>query len=146
MTEEMDSWMSYFERTYIGSTGRFGRRLRPRIPLEQWSMYNQVKNGVPVTNNAVEAHNGAWNRSTPPNPSLWTVITGFQREEGLAYHKVQEERRLIRHDVQEDPQEGSSRKIHSKDKVARYKLLVENYEQFLDKRNYLGEISRLSEM
>ena len=34
-----------------------------------------------------EAWNAAWNRSQPSNPSLWTTIDGFRREDGLVRQK-----------------------------------------------------------
>ena len=43
---------------------------------------------VSCTNNGAEEFNGAWNKFTPTNASLWCICDGFLREEGLVHKKV----------------------------------------------------------
>ena len=64
-------------------------------------MFSNVLEKIPTTNNMVEAWNGAWIKSTPSNASLWTIISGFQREEGLVRQTVHDDQ-LLRVDVEED--------------------------------------------
>ena len=90
-----------------------------------------------------QAWNGAWNKSTQINASVWSVIDGFQREEGLVRLKVFDESRRERVDVEEDPLEGTSRRIHSKDKKAVLKNLCATYPTRDLKREYLVDIANL---
>ena len=46
--------------------------------------YQDVIDEVPASNNRVKARNGAWNKSQQSSASLWTVIDGFKKEDGLA--------------------------------------------------------------
>ena len=98
-------------------------------------------NKIPTTNNSVEAWNGAGNKSTPTNASLWSIISGFQRVEGLVRQKVLDDQ-LLRVDMEEDPLEGNSRRIHSKDKVARVRYSM-GYEERENKRDYLIDVANI---
>ena len=71
------------------------------------------------------------------------MIDGFQREEGLVRLKVFDESRRERVDVEEDPLEGTSRRIHSKDKKAVLKNLCATYPTRDLKREYLVDIANL---
>lgn len=142
LTAEMDDYIDYFIDTYLGKVGRNGRRGKPRIKHELWNVFSNVLEKIPTTNNMVEAWNGAWNKSTPTNASLWTIISGFQREEGLVRQKVHDDQ-LLRVDVEEDSLAGNSRRIHSKDKVARVRNICMEYGEREDKREYLIDVANI---
>ena len=87
ITEEMDAYIDYFHDTFIGKNLRNGRRGRPLFAYALWNKYQDFIDEVPATNNRVEAWNSAWNKSQQSSASLWTVIDGFKREDGLARQK-----------------------------------------------------------
>ena len=43
--------------------------------------WNEIQS---TTNNSNEAYNNQWNQTTEKNPSMWTIINNFIREESLA--------------------------------------------------------------
>ena len=70
-------------------------------------------------------------------------MAGFQREEGLVRLKVFDESRQERVDIEDNPLEGTSRRIHSKDKKAVLKNLCGTYPTRDLKRDYLIDIANL---
>ena len=139
LTETMDDFLDCFISTYLGKVGRSGRRGNPRIKLDVWSKYEAVLKDIPCTNNAVEAFNGAWNRSTPSNPSLWTVLDGFIREEGLMRQKLHDAR------IQVGSNTGNSREIYSRDKQLRLQNVVKQYNT-MELYSYLEEVGTIINM
>ena len=85
--DEMDHFIDYFVETYLGKVGRSGRRGNPRVNIPTWNKFASVLKKVPCTNNGAEAFNGAWNKCTPTNASLWCICDGFLREGGLVHQK-----------------------------------------------------------
>ena len=136
IAEEMDNFIDYFVETYLGKIGRSGRRGNPRIKIPTWNKFASVLEKVPCTNNGAEAFNGAWNKCTPTNASLWCICDGFLREEGLVHQKVHD----ARVNVVDPLAPGSSRKQHSKNKEMLIFNLVSRYAQITDKQNYLQEV------
>ena len=65
LTPEIEDYVDYFTKTFIGKIGCNGLRAAPRIPTKFWVQYDSVLNQVPSTNNAAEAWNHAWNISRP---------------------------------------------------------------------------------
>ena len=59
ITEEMDDYLDYFNDTFIGKVLRNGRRGNPRFQYTLWNKHQDILDGVPITNNKVEAWNGA---------------------------------------------------------------------------------------
>ena len=53
-----------------------------------WKIYDCIKNGLPSTDNSVEAYNANWNMSCTRKPNLWQTITGFQREDAMSAQKA----------------------------------------------------------
>ena len=141
VTEEMDAHLDYFHDTYIGKIMRNGRRARPRFAHDLWSQYSNVINGIPSTNNKVEAWNAAFNRSQPSTAVLWTTIDGFKREDGLAHQKwVQDSQDAADPDV---IMQGNSRRIAVKLRNERLKTLCLQFDEILDKELYLQQVSSL---
>ena len=135
LTESMDDFIDYFIATYVGKVGRNRRRGNPKIKLDMWTKFNVVKEQMPCTNNAVEAFNRAWNRSTPSNASLWTILDGFLREEMLMKNKLHEA-------WQQDSPEShsiSSRQLQVKQKEEKIFRLVAQYTN-MNLDTYLKEI------
>ena len=58
------------------------------MKIPTWNKFASVLEKVPCTNNGAEEFNGAWNKCTPTNASLWCIFDGFLREEGLVHQKV----------------------------------------------------------
>ena len=59
-------------------------RKSPLFTHTLWSKWSDVSNGNPTTNNSNEAFNKQFSLSTETNPSLWTVLSAFNREDSLA--------------------------------------------------------------
>ena len=67
---------------------------------------------IPCANNGAVAFNGAWNKCTPTNASLWCICDGFLREEGLVHQKHHD----ARVNVVDPLAPGFARKQYSKNK------------------------------
>ena len=52
---ELISLIDYFEDTWIGRLDRRDQRRNPLFPIRLWSIYDRVVQGLPTTNNSVEA-------------------------------------------------------------------------------------------
>jgi len=142
ISEEMDNFIDYFVETYLGKVGRSGRRGNPRIKIPTWNKFASVLEKVPCTNNGAEAFNGAWNKCTPTNASLWCICDGFLREEGLVHQKVHD----ARVNVVDPLAPGSARKQYSKNKEMLIFNLVSQYAQIPDKQNYLQEVGGIMKL
>ena len=97
---------------------------------------------VPCTNNGAEAFNGAWNKCTPKNASLWCIFDCFLREEGLVHQKVHD----ARVNVVDPLAPGFARKQYSKNKEMFIFNLVSQYAQIADKQNYLQEVGGIMKL
>ena len=58
---EVDEFLDYFERTYIGKPGARGRK-NPMFPISMWNIVERTLSDQASTNNAVESWNARWNR------------------------------------------------------------------------------------
>lgn len=68
------NFMSYVEKTWIGTKVGDGKRGWPRFPHSKWSQYSNVLEEIATTNNSVEAWNSAYNRLiTSKDPSFWQI-------------------------------------------------------------------------
>lgn len=73
----------FFEDTYIGRPQRRQRR-QPMFPRPLWNMHERTVQGLPRTNNAVEAWHRAFQGSmTCQHPTLWRFIETLRREQSL---------------------------------------------------------------
>lgn len=138
ITPTMDEFIDYFLATYVGKVGRNRRRGNPKIPFSMWTKFQVVVDQVPCTNNSVEAWNGAWNRSTPPNASVWTILDGFVREEGFMNVKLHEARQL----GSPGSQSNNSRRLMTKQKEERLRNIVSQYNS-MDSYTYLKEVGAI---
>jgi len=57
LDENMDEFVNYLVKTYLGNVLRNGRQGRPKIPLEMWNNVENVMSDVAITNNSIEASN-----------------------------------------------------------------------------------------
>jgi hypothetical protein len=81
----VDDLVNYYERTYIGAVfGRQRTRRQPLFPVDTWNKYQDVLDGVDITNNRVEGFNSGWTASLSRQPSLYTVLEGFLQKEAWA--------------------------------------------------------------
>ena len=53
-------------------------------------LYTDILEGFKFTSNSVEAWNNAWNSSLEKNASVWTVVQGFRREDGIVKGKLRD--------------------------------------------------------
>ena len=105
--------------------------------MSVWNQYNSVIQALPT---ASEAFNGAWNRATGQNASVWSVIAGFKREEGLSKNKWKEDISLVDTNQEDSAQQGSSRRCKMKDRVNRLRNCCRQYHSFENKQEYLDMI------
>ena len=77
---EMSSFFTYFEATYIGKKARNGRVKRPLFPIDMWSMFYVLKKHTSTTNNSLEAFNGNFNECQPGHQTIYSALEGFKRE------------------------------------------------------------------
>ena len=81
-------------------------------------------NNQDTTSNKAEAWNGAYAVRSDANPSLWSTLDAFKREESLAVRKFREDTVSVRSQAPE-PYEGTSRQIKQRERTARIKNTVE---------------------
>lgn len=82
--ETMDELFDYFEDTYIGRYDRRRQRRRPRYPIASWNAFTRLQDGVPRTNNQVEAWHTAFQGSVEhAHPTFFRLLDAIKREERL---------------------------------------------------------------
>ena len=82
-TDELQPICNYFEDVYIGRHARRSRR-QPCFPPSMWNMYDRLSEGLPRTNNSVEAWHLAFQNSPQcVHPSIWKLITTLSKENQL---------------------------------------------------------------
>ena len=75
--------MDYFEDTYIGRLQR-NRRCVPSFPPHMWNVFQRTLDGLPRTNNMLEAWHGVMQRSLQAkHPTILKFIQLLQKEQGL---------------------------------------------------------------
>ena len=93
--EKIDPIMSFFEDSYVGSlqTRKRGRkrvqRKAPHFPQEFWNVHLRITEGLPRSNNHMEAWNkGFKSQIMCENPNIWKLLEALQREESLHHQKL----------------------------------------------------------
>ena len=125
MSDEAYAWLSYFLDTYVGRKNpRTGKRKTPKFSHKSWNKYAEIMNNQDTTSNKAEAWNGAYAVRSDANPSLWSTLDAFKREESLAVRKFREDTVSVRSQAPE-PYEGTSRQIKQRERTARIKNTVE---------------------
>ena len=75
--------MDYIEDTYIGRQQR-NRRRNPFFPPHMWNVLERTLDGLPRTNNMLEAWHGVMQRSLQAkHPIILKFIQLLQKEHGL---------------------------------------------------------------
>ena len=100
--------------------------------------------GTLLESKKVEAWNCAWNKSQQSSASLWTVIDGFKREDGMARQKWMDDNKALAD--ANDPWQGSHRRISVKLKYKRLKEVCLQYATYQNKRLYMDEIVSIMEL
>ena len=150
LTPEIEDYVDYFTRTYIGKIGLNGLRAAPRIATKFWVQYDSVLNQVPSTNNAAEAWNHAWNLSCPPTSSLWRVIDGFKRKDQLAFNKWRQDIEFHEDEQENEENEMGTTANRRKGKEILMRLSVSSinaclqYHSIQDKKMYLMMIRSIA--
>ena len=89
--DEINKFIHYLEKTWIGRVlGRSNARQSPMFKYEMWNIHVDILDGSKFTSNSVEAWNNAWNSSLEKNASVWTVVQGFRREDGIVKGKLRD--------------------------------------------------------
>jgi hypothetical protein len=150
LEDEAVDWFTYFSRTFIGRRQRVehkfnrsgGIRKQPLFAHDIWNKFSEFSEGPTTTNNQAEAFNGAWQTRSDKNPSFWSTLRAFQREEALAGQRWREGVVNIRINHEEGPVEGTSRKILQRDRLAKIQNVLAQ-EGLIPKKAYLNVVSSL---
>lgn len=71
----------YWEDNYVGRRRR-GRRGNPRFPINLWNMRDRLNDGLPRTNNSVEAWHHAFQKTVDcHHPSVYKLVDHFRKEQ-----------------------------------------------------------------
>lgn len=142
-------WFNYFSRTFVGRKQRVthkivksGSRKSPIFAHSVWNKYTQFLEGRPTTTNKAEAFNGAWKLRGEANPSFWSTLDAFKREEALVAQKWREQTMRVRSDQPESPTEGTSRQIAQRNKLAQIQNLLRQ-EGTVPAKQYLSMVANL---
>lgn len=74
--------LEYFEDTWIGRIGRDRRRRNPLFSLSLWSVHDRVVQGLPRTNNSVEAWHRAFQGTVGyVHPTVYKLVESIQLEQ-----------------------------------------------------------------
>ena len=85
-SDEIDQFLSYVKRTWIGRADR-----QPTYAHKTWNKHSEVVADKCLTNNVVESFNSSWTDSLMRRPSLYEVLGGFQRKEAVSELELREE-------------------------------------------------------
>ena len=136
--EEMQSYFSYIETTYIGKFNRHGRRSRPLFTPDIWSKFEAAKAGRQRTSNSCENWHSCI-QSQVDTKSIWKFIEFIRKEDNLMDARHDRDLAGIRRNSQPGPLEGGSRKILVREKVERLKNMTESWGT-MPIRKYLEQI------
>ena len=87
----MQQFVLYFESTWIGSKNTRNPampRRKPKFEHKLWNKYDAVIDDDEATNNRSENWNSVSKLGMNMNPSIWTVLELFGKEEALARAKI----------------------------------------------------------
>uniref|UniRef100_A0A914WZ02 MULE transposase domain-containing protein n=1 Tax=Plectus sambesii TaxID=2011161 RepID=A0A914WZ02_9BILA len=80
LNQQLRPLFKYFDEYYIGKRQLAGTRNLPRFPREVWSMFERTRDGLPRTNNSMEALHKSLNAHfAVDHPNTWQVINKMQR-------------------------------------------------------------------
>ena len=117
-------YIDYYERTYVGRrAGRTGARRSPFFKPDLWSIYPDLLEDKPTTNNALEAFNSQWNASRLLSDNFWSVVTRFRQEDALAHGRYLKELAEVQNPLL-SPDEGTKRKINWRNKILQLRNLA----------------------
>lgn len=125
--ENVDEFLSYFEKTWIGALNwRTGARRAPMFPHSMWNKFQTVMSDDIMTSNAAEGYNRALSLSFPKNASIWTVIQQLRSEENNNFRKMKDVALGLQNNCSVAP--GNSRNIQKLQKRSDLKKIVSNFE------------------
>ena len=142
LSDESIDFLCYFEETYIGVEDRRGKRRPSKIKAEHWSQFEAITDGLPGTNNVSESLFSQWNKEVSMNPTLWPILSLMKSEDGMTRTKYWENLSTSIQDIA-GPSEGRKRSIAQREKIARIRNVVLQYDDIKDKAEYLKMISAL---
>ena len=107
LEEEACTWFEYFSKTFVGKKQRMphkiiksGSRKSPLFAHSVWNKFTQFLEGRPTT---TQAFNRAWKLRAEGNPSFWSTLDAFKREEALAAQMWHEQTMRVRANQPESP-------------------------------------------
>ena len=118
-------YIDYFERTYVGRhNGRMGLRRAPLFKPGVWSIYQELVDDQPTTNNNLEAFNSQWNAARLPSDNFWTVLERFRQEDALARKRYMKDLAEVR-----SPESEKKRKVMWRHKMQQLHDLAVDFEK-----------------
>ena len=128
LVNEVDNFLTYVERTYLGKKNRQGYRGAPLFLIRMWNICERVLNGKDITSNSVESWNSRWNNTLGTNKSLYSVINAFKNEDALArvkFRQVIAGRTSDPNPSRKDRKEARLNRL--KDAISNFKVDVKDY-------------------
>ena len=125
--DNLDKFLQYFERTYIGKRDpRTRDRRRPLFGFEIWNKFFPTISEEDSSTNRSESWNKNFQESLPRNANIWAVIKHLALEESLLQTKVHQAVITPPGNIEND---GSSRRnIKIQAKKRQLQSLVRRYE------------------
>jgi hypothetical protein len=136
--EEIEDFLSYYERTWIGalSGNRAGGRKAPRYAIETWNKYEDILEERPITNNSCEGFNSSWTGSMNKRDSLFVVLEGFLNKESWSQQILREDSMAVGGNKMEG---NTSRALASVQRRLDLQALVQDFDTMMP-RTYLDSI------
>ena len=138
-SQEIKDLINYIDRTWIGDLliTRNRNRKEPLFAHALWNKWSEISYYLPTTNNANEAFNKQFSQTMEARASLWTIISGFIREDALA--------RKTLLDAASGANNSNRASLHrQKDSRQRIKTMTEMYGGFSAKEYMKGMAGILS--
>lgn len=130
--DELNNLLDYWEDTYIGRKRR-GRRSEPRFAVALWNVRDRVLDGLPRTNNSVEAWHCAFQQTIDcHHPSIYKLIDHFRKEQDYVEIKMERFKVGIR-----QPEASKAKYVLLNQRL---QALVPTYKK-MDSQNYLRGIA-----
>ena len=82
-------YVEYFEDTWIGRGGRFGKRSKPLYSIDLWNQFENAVRGRQKTNNSVEGWHRAFQLGMGcAHPTVHKLINFMRRQQSTSENKI----------------------------------------------------------
>jgi hypothetical protein len=147
----IDSFLQYFEKTYVGQPGRLGAWNAPRFPISLWNQHDATLANESTTTNANEAFHSVLRKMVKPNSTFWGVVDNLKDVEARV--RVKRDERIVGDDVNmagnngagddDENRAGPARKRRSEDTLRFIRNMVVKRETYATKSTYLMRVSSM---